>query len=192
MRYLTNHARNNGTMSNGNTLFIMVIKAGRKVIPACGCAKGSNSGHSSATIRLMMMVYDVVAAESPPSFCVTTAQAVAVGQIMASMKPSITNRASVEGNAHRSRQQSVKSAVCASSSHRCQRCGRRSDGFILQKETKSIRNSNSGCNSSVIQSMLPFTSAVKGNSRHRKYAKAPLIIDTGRVQFLRNCIKGIF
>ena len=111
---------------------------------------------------------------------------------MASMKPSITNRASVEGNAHRSRQQSVKSAVCASSSQRCQRCGRRSDGFILQKETKSIRNSNSGCNSSVIQSMSPLTSAVKGNSRHRKYAKAPLIIDTGRVQFLRNCIKDIF
>ena len=136
----------------------------------------------------MIMVYEVVAAESPPSFWVTTAQAVAVGQMMASIKPSTTKRASVVGKAHSNRLHRVNRAHCVSNNQRCQRCGRRSEGLILQKETKSMRNRSMGCNISVAHKMVCFACTVKGSSQQTRYASTPHNIATGNVQFFKNRI----
>lgn len=140
----------------------------------------------TATTRLMRMVYAVVVAESPPSFCVTTAQAVAVGQMIASMNPSSTSLASVSGYNHSSAAQAANKPVCVSMSHRCQRRGFSAEGFTLQNATNSIMKSRVGCSISMKRSMLPFDSADNGRLLPMKYARTPDVMETGRVQFFRN------
>ena len=75
------HAVSKGQMSKGKTFLMIVINAGTNDMPVCGCAIGTRSGITTATTRLMSMVYVVRLAALPPSFIVTTAPAVAVGQM---------------------------------------------------------------------------------------------------------------
>ena len=102
---------------------------------------------------------------SPPNFCVMTEQAVAVGQSMASMKPSMTWRYCVSGKSHSSRQHRAKAPLCIRASHRCNRLGFRAFGDTLQKATKSMQKSKAGCRNSTKRSSCPLTSAGNGSSR---------------------------
>ena len=75
-------------MSSGKTLVRMRLNAAMNVISACGYSKGTVSGTTTDTARLMMMVYITTCDMSPPNLPVTTAQAVAVGHIIQSMADS--------------------------------------------------------------------------------------------------------
>ncbi len=82
----------------------------------------------------------------PLSLPTMTAEAVAVGQIKASIAPShniLAPRSASNCNA--SQEQNVKSKACISNTQRCQRRGRISRGRTLQKLRNSIENSNAGC-----------------------------------------------
>ena len=91
-------------MSRGNTFAIIILKAVQKSISATGCTNGTINGTSTAVRRLIRIIYVVMPGTSPPSFLVTTAAAVAVGQIRHNIAPSISTTQSwlETGNAARS------------------------------------------------------------------------------------------
>ena len=161
----TVHARKSGARRMGNTFFIIRRNVGRNAIPWRDVAMGSRSGAMTATRAEMRMVYDVVMPASPPSFCVTTEHAVAVGQIRARSRASMTRRYSVLGYSQSSRHSSENERHCIIASHRCKRLGFRSRGDTLQNATKSMQNSNVGCKTSMQCRMSPFTAGARGSSR---------------------------
>ena len=100
------------------------MKASPKVSPAIGWTSGTISGTSTATTRLISTVYVTTPAMLPPSLPVTTAQAVAVGQIRHSIAASIPARAGMAGQQISTSDSPTKASDCTSSSQPIQRCGR--------------------------------------------------------------------
>ena len=111
---------------------------------------GTISGTSTDTARLISTVYVTTPAMLPPSLPVTTAQAVAVGQIRQSIAASTPWRSGSSGQKYSSSDRPTNSPPCTSSSQPIQRCGRIWCGSILQKLRKSITKSSEGCSSRTI------------------------------------------
>ena len=123
------------------------MKASPNVNPAIGWISGTISGTSTATTRLISTVYVTTPAILPPSLPVTTAQAVAVGQIRHSIAASTPARAGTAGHRISTSASPTNVSDCTSSSQPIQRCGRICCGSILQKLRKSIAKSSRGCSS---------------------------------------------
>ena len=91
-------------------------------------------------------------AASPRSFVVTTAEAVAVGQMKQSMAASMMTRPPLRGMSSTAAAVAAKQSSCVASSTPCQRRRRRSRTDILQNVKKSIRKSSVGCTMATVGS----------------------------------------
>ena len=84
-------------------------------------------------------------AASPRNFVVTTAEAVAVGQMKQSIAASMMTRLPPRGMSSTAAAVAAKKSSCTASKMPCQRRRRRSRTDTLQKVKKSIRKSSVGC-----------------------------------------------
>ena len=91
------------------------------------------------------MVYVVRLAALPPNFPVTTAAAVAVGHIMHNMAPSTNTCPGRCGKKTSSKERRAKLPACNNNNHPCQRVGRKSFGFTLQKVMNNMVKISAGC-----------------------------------------------
>ena len=138
-------------MSKGNTFAKISPKDVQKSRADSGCINGITTGTSKAARRFIRTVYVVIPGTSPPSLRVTTAAAVAVGQIKQSIALSISTTlfSAATGSSltmpTATSPSTTKRPPWISSSHQCHLCGLRSFGSIVQNVRKSIRNISSGC-----------------------------------------------
>lgn len=89
----------------------------------------------------------VSAAAFPPSFPVTTAAAVAVGQMKHTIAPSSTSWLTAPAGSHASAPAKPRQAAsCTASSHPCKARTRSSDGLTLQNTSSSCANTSAGVN----------------------------------------------
>ena len=94
-------AKINGHKSKGNTFPRIIRNEETKLTPSCGCMTGTTNGTRKAVTRFIRIVYEVRCAALPPNFPVTTAAAVAVGQIRHNMAPSINILECRSGNIYK-------------------------------------------------------------------------------------------
>ena len=138
-------ARSRGHISNGNTLPMMSANDCTNPCVAAGCTRGTINGTSREVHRFIITVYNVSEPALPPSLPVTTAAAVAVGQMKQSIMLSVTTFHPDSPMAMSRQARATNSSDWNNSIHNCQWQNLMSLAFTLQKVRNSMQKSNIGC-----------------------------------------------
>ena len=152
----------NGHSRSGNTLPRIIRNEEIKPTPTCGCMTGTTSGTRKAVTRFIRMVYEVRCAALPPSFPVTTAAAVAVGQIRHNIAPSTNILECISGNIYRTPARRINEILCMRSNTICHLHGLSSLISTLQKVRKSIMKISIGWTTATACSTNGFVGSRNG------------------------------